>query len=183
VLASTQLVLYASLAYCVHRNFSSIAQSDGISFYGVTPATLGVLSIGFISAAGGLVSVGRSLAHQQCARWFVNGIFLEAIGFPLLLLTPYNQGALLNWAHMTVGVTMALTSFALSISLLPGRHVARRLPVVTQFAGGLLAACSLPDWHVHELFQGEVILLVGFGVALFLGLDSPPPPRMRTRAT
>ena len=36
------------------------------------------------------------------------GLRCLAVGLVLLLLTPYNKGTFFNWAHMSVGIVMAL---------------------------------------------------------------------------
>ena len=180
VLVRTQLFLYAILGFCVHRNFSATAQSDGISFYGVTPATLPALSVGFLVAAGGLWYVGREFARRDASRWFVRGVYLEVVGLPLLLLTPFNQGAFFNWAHMTVGASMAVVSYALSLGILRQRVRPFFMAAVgLQGIGGVLSVCSLVPWGYHVLLQGEIILLVGFATTLFLSLGtSATSPRV-----
>jgi hypothetical protein len=65
------------------------------------------------------------------------GLRIIAFGLLLLLITPFNKGAFHNWTHMTIGV-------------------------ITAFAGGALAATSLPDWNLAHLLQGEIVHEIGF---------------------
>jgi hypothetical protein len=88
----------------------------------------------------------------------------------LLLVTPYNEGAFLNWTHMTVGVVGALVQLAISYSFL------RRLGSISlilgcsiQLAGGILGALSLPDWSFHFLLYAEIIFELGFCWCLLEG--------------
>lgn len=86
----------------------------------------------------------------------------------VLLLTPYNRGPILDWSHTVAGVVCALAQF-----LVAGRLVMRRRDrrswsaLAVMFMGGVLAACSLPDWKFDYLLSGESILEVGFALILW----------------
>ena len=167
VLAFTQLVFFGALALCLHRDFSVTAQTDGISFYGVHASTGPTLAVGFVVSGAGLWWLRRDLTALDAPRWFRLALGLIALGLPGLLLTPYTDGTLLNWLHMTIGVSVALTQFAVTIAIVRrDRTWLSRAALVTQFAGGLLAAVSLPSSHLHALLQGEVLLEIGFAAAL-----------------
>jgi len=167
VLVFTQVVFFGSLVLCLHRNFSHTAQTDGISFYGVNAATLPTLATGFLVSAAGLWWLRRDLSALDAPRWFRGALGVIALGLPGLLATPYTEGTVVNWLHMGIGVTVALTQFAVTIAIVRRDRTALSvLALAVQFGGGVLAGVSLPSPHVHALLQGEIVLEVGFAVAL-----------------
>lgn len=163
----TQSVFFLALGICLVIYHGHVADTDGISYYGVYPPTMPVLFVGYLSAAGGL--------------WWTSGVLVEAgapilwrpatralaIGLVVLLVTPYNQGAFLNWAHMVTGVAMALIQIALSVSVVRRRANLMSIgALVVLFTGGVLGAISLPDWDISLLLQGEILLEIGFAWSL-----------------
>ena len=66
----------------------------------------------------------------------------------ILLATPYNRGAFLNWTHMIAGVLGALFQLEVALQLVhEGRSFRTVIGLVVLLIGGLIAAVSLPDWH------------------------------------
>lgn len=184
VLLVTQAVLCVSVVVCLVINHSAQAQNDGISFYGVNADTWPVLTAGFLVGTVGLWRTARYLDATDASSVVHYGVRWVALALPLLLLTPYNRGAVLNWAHMTIGVTMALAEFAVSIDLLL-RHRRRwiRVGFFIQLVGGLIGAAAMPDWHFGYLLQGEILIEVGFGWCLLELTYAVGAKRARARDT
>jgi hypothetical protein len=159
----TQVVFFASVGICLVVAHGPSAQTDGISYYGVHPATLPLLVLAYLIAAVGLWRVGPWLVASGAPVAVRTALRALAVGLVALLATPYTAGTFFNWAHMTVGVMMALVQIALAVWLLARE---RSAPSAGAFAvvlgGGLVAAISLPDWHVPLLLVGEVFFEVGF---------------------
>ena len=172
LLILTQSLFFASLGLCIAINHSETASNDGISFYGVLPSTIVLVIVGYAAASIGLYSASNWLRDAHAPLIAVRGARAVAIGLPLLLATPYNQGTVWNWSHMTVGVVMALAQGAATISLVRRRGGAGSWVVFSvQLAGGLLAAASLPDWSFPWLLPGETLYELAYGASLFLWID------------
>lgn len=173
MLALTQASFFLALVWCITIDHSSIAETDGISFYGVYHRTIVILLIGYSIAALGLWRVSSYYADAGAPAPMVGGTRAIGLGLFALLATPYNQGAFLNWTHMTAGVVMALVQLAIAIALLARQRTSRIVVAfAVQLGGGLLAAASLPSWHFAYLLAGEMIYEVGFGIILFEWIGS-----------
>ena len=167
VLLLTQASFFLSLMICLSIDHGAVAQTDGISFYGVYHRTIAILVVGFAVAAAGLWRSALYLADTDAPPLLLQGLRWVAIGLFALLITPFNRGAFLNWTHMTVGVAVALLQLAIASLLLTRRQSMGSIGGYSiQLAGGLLAAASLPDWHFPYLLQGETIYQIGFGWCL-----------------
>ena len=172
LLAFTQSLFFVSLALCIAINHSETASNDGISFYGVDPDTIVIVLVGYAAASVGLFSASSWLRDAGAPATLVRSARIVAIGLPLLLVTPYDEGTFWNWAHMSVGVAMALAQFAATISLVRRRRgVVAWLVFGAQFAGGLLAAASLPNWSFPWLLPGETIYELAYGISLFVWIN------------
>ena len=168
LLALTQLFFFLSLALCVAIDHSTTAATDGISFYGVYHRTILILFAGFTVGAFGLWRVSAYYAQAGAPAAMVGGTRAVALGLFVVLATPYNQGTLLDWTHMTVGVTMALVQLAIAAALVARWRTPRAsFAFAVQLGGGLLAAASLPSWHFPYLLLGETLYEVGFAIILF----------------
>lgn len=159
----TQGFFFSALAICLVFVHGHVAETDGISYYGVHPATMPAIFLGFGVGAAGLWWSGDQLAAAGAPPWVMWSMRYVAAGLVVLLATPYNQGTFLNWSHETVGVSMAGAQIVLTLGLL----ARRRAPGVVSAAlvllfGGVLGAIALPDWHIALLLQGEVLIEVGF---------------------
>ncbi len=171
-MVATQGVFFAALVVCVLINASYTAQNDGISFYGVYGPTIALVVVGYGTAAVGLWRVGQWFARHGGPAVLFLGARVVAVGLMLLLITPYDEGAFLNWSHMTVGVVVALVQLASSIALLRRGATWRRVLLFSfQLAGGIVAAASLPDWHFPMLLVGESVYALGYALSLYAWVD------------
>lgn len=135
--ALTQGVFFFTLLICLLLIRSSVAENDGIPFYGVDARTLPFLLMGFVVASFGL--------------------WRTAIHFSTFM----------NWALMSTGVALAIIQAAIAVLLLSRRFTSRSaFGAGPQLLGGLIAAASLPDWHFRYLLQGEILYEMGFGWCL-----------------
>jgi hypothetical protein len=167
VLLITQLLFFFALAWCLILNHSATAENDGISFYGVHHETVALLIGGYAAAFVGLwiTSAHFKSAGVPTLTW----VCLRAIAVLLfvLLATPYNRGALLNWTHMMAGILGALFQLEVALQLVrESRSFRTVVGLVILVLGGVIAAASLPDWHFEYLLQGEIIFQVGFSWCL-----------------
>ncbi|MHB1208443.1 MAG: hypothetical protein ACYC1I_01900 [Acidimicrobiales bacterium] len=166
-LFATQLFFFATLLLCLLIVHSEIVENDGISFFGVYHRTIEILAVGFFVAAYGLWRTSSYFRSVGAPALLVVGLRVVAISLFVLLITPFDKGTFLNWAHMITGVAMALVELAITILLLVKyRGTASIGAFSVALGGGLLAAVSLPDWSFAYLFQGEVIYEVGFAWCL-----------------
>ncbi len=173
---ATQSVFFAALVVCVAINASETAQNDGISFYGVYGPTIALVVVGYATAGIGLWRVAGWLARHGAPGVLFVGARVVALGLGLLLVTPYDEGAFLNWSHMTVGVAVALMQLASSVALLRRRRAwPVRLVFAVQLAGGVIAAASLPDWHFPMLLRGESLYALGYALSLYIWVDVVVP--------
>jgi hypothetical protein len=105
-----------------------------------------ILIAGFSIAVVGLWRTARYFAQTDAPAFSVVGLRVVTLGLFALLLTLYNQGAFLNWAHIVTGVTMSLIQLSIAILLLRRRRSALSLTgFVIQLLGGVIGALSLPD--------------------------------------
>jgi hypothetical protein len=96
-------------------------------------------------------------------------VCLRAIAILLfiLLATPYNRGAFLNWTHIIAGVLGAPFPLEVALQLVrEGRSFRTVIGLVVLLIGGLIAATSSSDWHFEYLLQGEIVFQVGFAWCL-----------------
>ncbi len=169
---ATQGVFFAALVVCILINASYTAQNDGISFYGVYGPTIALVVVGYGTAAVGLWRVGQWFARHGGPAVLFLGARVVAVGLMLLLITPYDEGAFLNWSHMTVGVVVALVQLASTIALLRRGPTLRRVLLLSfQLAGGIVAAASLPDWHFPMLLAGESVYALAYALSLYAWVD------------
>lgn len=169
LLFATQLFFFSTLLLCLLIVHSEAVETDGISFFGVYHGTVEILALGFFVAAYGLWRTSSHFRSVNAPPLVVVGLRVVALSLVVLLITPFNKGAFLNWAHMITGVAMALVELAIAILLVvkyPGAASMAAFGVA--LGGGLIAAASLPDWSFAYLFQGEVIFEVGFGWCLLV---------------
>lgn len=167
ILLRSQAIFYLLLATCVGINHGPSARVDGISFYGVYHRTVVLLVVGFGVAAIGLWRAATCLVDSDAPLLVRRVMRLVVGGLFALLITPFNRGTLLNWTHMTIGVSIALLQMSVALSLVARRRSLRSLgSLLVLLVGGALAAASLPDWNFPYLLQDEVIYQVGFGWCL-----------------
>jgi hypothetical protein len=167
VLFITQAIFFFALAWCLVLNHSATAENDGISFYGVYHETVALLIGGYAVAFVGLwkTSTHFKAAGVSILTWV--GLRVIALLLFVLLATPFNRGAFLNWTHMIAGVLGALCQLEVALQLVrENRSFRTVIGLVVLVLGGLIAAASLPDWHFEYLLQGEIIFQVGFAWCL-----------------
>ncbi len=166
-LLATQAFFFLCVGVCFCINHSAKAETSGISFYGVYHRTLAFAILGFCVGSYGLWRAATYLARAGLSHASVLGLQFLAVGLILLLLTPYNKGTFFNWAHMSVGVAMALVELAIAVQLaLHYRSWQTVTAAAIQLVGGVIAAASLPDWRFTYLLLGEVIFEIGFSWCL-----------------
>lgn len=167
LLLVTQLLFFFSLAWCLILNHSQTAENDGISFYDVYHQTVPLLIGGYGVA---FVGLWRTSTHFKSAgvptlTWL--GLRVIAVLLFVLLATPFNQGAFLDWTHMVAGVLGAIFQLEVALQLVrESRSFRTVLGLAVLLIGGGIAAASLPDWHFEYLLQGEIIFQVGFSWCL-----------------
>lgn len=163
----TQSFFFAALAICLLIAHGHVAETDGISYYGVHPPTMPALFLAYLVGAAGLWWTSAQLVAAGAPRWTLWALRYVAVGLVVLLATPYNQGTFFNWAHMSVGVSMGAMQIVVVRELLARRRSPGAVTgTVVGIFGGLLAAISLPDWHIPLTLQGEVLLEAGFAWCL-----------------
>lgn len=163
----TQSCFFFALAVCLAIYHGHTADTDGISYYGVYLPTMPVLFAGYLTAAWGLWWSANSLVEAGAPGTLRPAMRLIAIGLAVLLVTPYDRGTFLNWAHMVTGVAMAVVQIAIALGVLARRPGPRTVGAFgLLLLGGVLAALSLPDWHISLLLAGECVLEVGFAWSL-----------------
>lgn len=170
LLIITQALFFVTLAWCVLLVHNYDAENAGISYYGAHHRTVLIAIFGFVAAAIGLWSTSSlfKVGGLESLAWV--GLRVVAVMLILLLVTPYNEGAFLNWAHMTIGVVGALVQLAISYLFL--RRIGSSALILgfsLQLAGGILGAFSLPDWSFRILLYAEIIFQLGFCWCLLEG--------------
>ncbi len=171
ILIVSQVAFFSSVALCLLINHSEMAESDGISFYGVYHSTIEVLAVGYTVAAVGLWRTANYLKLSGVSSFTVVALRLVGVGLFALLLTPYNKGAFFNWCHMIFGIIGALLQLEIALQFLR-RHSTRRgiAALTVQLVGGIICAASLPDWQFPLLLPGEIIFQIGFAGTLLVGV-------------
>jgi hypothetical protein len=167
LLLVTQSLFFFAIAWCLILNHSATAENDGISFYGVHHETIALLIGGYTVAFFGLWHTSTHFRASGVPPLTWVGLRAIAILLFILLATPYNRGALLNWPHMIAGVLGALFQLEVALQLVrEGRSFRTVIGLVVLLIGGVIAAASLPDWHFEYLLQGEIVFQVGFTCCL-----------------
>ena len=167
VLLVTQSLFFLALAWCLILNHSVTAENDGISFYGVYHQTIPLLIGGYAVAFVGLwvTSTHFKAAGVPALTWI--GLRVIAVLLFVLLATPYNRGAFLNWTHMIAGILGAVCQLEVALQLVrESRSLRTVIGLVVLLVGGAIAAASLPDWHFEYLLQGEIVFQIGFAWCL-----------------
>jgi hypothetical protein len=167
ILLISQSLFFLSLAWCLVLNHGPTAENDGISFYGVYHETAPVLIGGYAAAFVGLWLTSSHFKSAGVPTFTWIGLRIIAVLLFVLLATPYNRGAFLNWTHMTAGVAGSLLELEVALQLIRESRTFRTvLGLVVLVLGGAIAAASLPDWHFTYLLQGEIIFQAGFAWCL-----------------
>ena len=169
VLVLTQSVFFGTLAVCLVIRHGVVTRIDGISYYGVYAPTVPLIVVGYLTAAVGLWRAGGLLVAAGLVPALRPALRVVAAGLVVLLVTPFDRGTFLNWAHMCAGVVMALVQLGIAYTTMT--RWASPTSVVAfsaLLAGGVIAAVSLPSlWTFPYLLDGQVLFEVGFGWSLF----------------
>jgi hypothetical protein len=171
VLIISQIGFFSCIALCYLINHGVMADTDGISFYGVNHATIEILIVGYVTGAMGLWRLAHYFRSINVAPHIYLSLRLVALCLFGLLVTPYNKGAFLNWSHMTIGTLGALLQLEVTFYLMKGNlSVASVVGFLVQLVGGLICAASLPDWHFDGLLLGEILFQIGFSWSLLVSI-------------
>jgi hypothetical protein len=166
-LAYGALGFFSSVVVCLYIAHDATVEHDGISYFSVRATTLPVIVCGYVAVAAGMLCAANRFPDDELGRRLALPLRCFPAFFALLLLTPFNRGTALNWTHMTVGVTLAISQALVTAWLCTVLPAVRVLAsAALELAGGLVAACSLPGTGFNYLFAGELIFNVGFCLCL-----------------
>jgi hypothetical protein len=138
-LLGTQLLFFFALAWCLILNHGPTAENDGISFYGVHHETVPLLIGGYAAAFVGLWRTSTHFKVSGVSTFTWVGLRVIAILLFVLLATPFNRGAFLDWTHMVAGVLGSLLELEVALQLV---RESRALRTVLGLAVLLLAGES-----------------------------------------
>jgi hypothetical protein len=158
---------FASVAICLAITHSATTEHDGISYFSVRSTTLPVILLGYASVIAGMLAAARRLPDQELGNRLALPMRCMPVLFVAILCTPFNKGTLLNWTHMTIGVTLAIAQGVVTVWLslvLPSGRVL--VAAALELVGGVICAVSLPDASLNFLMQGELSFYLGFCLCL-----------------
>ncbi len=171
---------FGSVAVCLAISHSATTEHDGISYFSVRSTTLPVILLGYACVIIGMLTAVRRLPDNQLGNRLSLAMRCMPVLFVALLVTPFNKGTLLNWTHMTIGVSLALAQGVVTVwlcSILPTARVLASAAL--ELAGGGVSALSLPDSSFNYLLQGELLFNLGFCLCLIAvvhaAATAPPP--------
>jgi hypothetical protein len=158
---------FASVAICIVIAHDPTVEHDGISYFSVRATTLPVILVGYLSVIAGMLVSARRFPDDELGRRLALPLRCMPVLFVLLLVTPFNKGTALNWTHMTVGVTLAISQGVVTVWLCTVLPATRVLAAAfLELTGGVISALSLPDGSFNYLLQGELVFNVGFCLCL-----------------
>ena len=166
-------VLVVGVLVCIYRAPKPIDTTDGLSWFGVTRATVVEYGITLLVTAALLLRAAAPLAEVPALRPTRIGLTACAALLPLMLATPYTLNTFMNWTHMTIGALL----FVLQLALLSWLWWARaRTPavlglLVVQFLAGVVCFSSLVDLDAWML-DGQLVFQVAFTAGVALALES-----------
>lgn len=178
-------VLATGVLVCIVRAPKPLDTTDGLSWFGVTRATVVEYGLALLVTAALLVRAAAPLAALPELRPLRVGLLACAALLPVMLATPYTVSPLLNWTHMIVGAVL----FVLQILVAGWLWWARaRTPAVlallaVQIAGGIVCFTSLLDLNAAMLY-GQLVFQVAFtsGVAVAVATVAAPARRPLARS-
>lgn len=175
-------VMAAGVGVCVVRAPRPIDTTDGLSWFGVTGATVVEYALTMLVTAGLLVRAAAPLAAAPQLRTLRLGLLGCAGLMPLMVATPYTLNPAFNWIHMTVGSVL----FVLQILVAAWLWWARaRTPLVAallavQVLGGVLCATALVDLD-SAMLQGQLVFQVAFTACIAVGVATAAGRTQRVR--
>jgi hypothetical protein len=173
-------VLATGVLVCIVRAPKPLDTTDGLSWFGVTRATVVEYGLALLITAALLVRAAVPLAAVPELRPLRIGLLACAALLPVMLATPYTVSTLLNWTHMIVGSVL----FVLQILLAAWLWWARaRTPavlalLVAEIAGGIVCFTSLVDLNAAMLY-GQLVFQVAFTACLAVGVAAVAAPPAR----
>lgn len=164
-------VLAAGVLVCVLRAPKPIQAGDGLSWFGVTGATVVEYALTLLVTAALLVRAAAPLAAVPELRPLRFGLIACAALMPVLLATPYTVDTFLNWTHMTVGSALFVLQIAVAGWLWWARARTRTVFVLlaVQVLGGVACFTSLLDLDAAMLY-GQLVFQVAFTACVALGV-------------
>jgi hypothetical protein len=166
-LLAGSLGFWASILVCLAIAHGPTVERDGISYFSVRATTLPVIVLGYGAVIAGMLVAARRLPDDDLGRRLALPMRCMPACVVALLITPFNKGTALNWTHMTLGVTLAISQAVVTIWLCTVLPVPRVLAAgLLQLVGGIVAALSLPDTSFNYLLQGELLVNLGFCACL-----------------
>jgi hypothetical protein len=158
---------WASVALCLLISHSATTEHDGLSYFGIRADTLPIIVLGYASVSAGMLLAARRLPLDEIGRRLARPLRCWPACFALLLITPFDAGTAVNWTHMTLGVTLAVSQAVVTIWLCSAFPVPRVLGCAGMvLVGGIVCALSMPGTSFNFLLQGEVLFNAAFCAVL-----------------
>jgi hypothetical protein len=166
-------VMAAGVLVCVYRAPKPVDTTDGLSWFGVTRATVLEYGITLLVSAALMLRAAAPLAAVPALLPARAGLLTCAALLPLMLATPYTLNTFMNWTHMTIGSALFVTQLLLSGWLWWARA---RTPIVltllaVELLAGLTCFTSLLDLDTWML-QGQLVFEVAFTACVALAVVS-----------
>jgi hypothetical protein len=164
-------VMAAGVLVCIVRAPKPLDTTDGLSWFGVTGATVVEYGLTLLVTAALLVRAAGPLTAVPDLRPLRLGLLACAALTPVMLATPYTVSTVLNWTHMIVGAVL----FVLQILVATWLWWARaRTPTVfallaAQIVGGFISFTSLIDLDDAMLY-GQPLFQVAFTACVAVGV-------------
>jgi hypothetical protein len=160
------VTFFIPVALALVVNHSPAIWSNGISYLGTKANSFPWIALGECGTAIFiLLAASRWPARPELAlaQKLMRAVAVALVG---IAATPYTINAVFNWVHMSFGVVSALVQFALLYELLRRKFLLRPTWPLVALAGGVISALSLPDWDIHSMLIGEIVMEIGVAVSL-----------------
>jgi hypothetical protein len=181
-------VLAAGVLVCIYRAPKPVATTEGLSWFGVTRATVVEYAVTLLVTAALMIRAAAPLAAVPSLRPARIGLVACAAFLPLMLATPYTLNTVLNWTHMTIGSVLFITQLLVSGWLCWARA---RTPVAltlfaVEFLAGLVCLTSLIDldaWMLEAQLVFQVAFTACVAVAVASAADASPSTTLLESST
>jgi hypothetical protein len=156
-------VMAAGVLVCMLRAPKPLVAGDGLSWFGVTRATVVEYTLTVVITAGLLLRAAAPLNGVPELRPLRLGLKGCAALLPLLVATPYTVDSVLNWTHMTIGSVLFVLQILVAAWLWWARARTASVLVLLaiQVLGGLACFTSLVDLDDAMLY-GQLVFQVAF---------------------
>jgi hypothetical protein len=170
-LVTAGAVMAAGVLVCVVRAPKPLETTDGLSWFGVTRATVVEYALTMLVTAALLVRAAGPLAAVPGLRPLRLGLLACAALLPVMLATPYTLGTVLNWTHMIVGSVLFVLQILVAGWLWWARARTRAVfaLLAVQVVGGIVCFTSLVDLDAAML-QGQLVFQVAFTACVVVGV-------------